>query len=528
MRRPTEKLGSFAAIIVYSMAADAKPSGGTPFGSSVPSKIGTPVPGEKAAPGSSAGPGQLLSTALGILKKQRTYLGGSKALDALAKFIQATEGYFHPSNYGKWAPKLGRFLQNVTWEFLKRWREEERKECRTPTEWRLTPTIKREFVLTMRTVALLSMFSRDPITIANAQAALKTMALLEPDLIVPSVLERAFPALETLTETHRTTACITALATISPAMISRTNYPPGAKHLISLLELCLPGLDVNDPIKTMSTGMFVLQACSQIVIDDLTRPELQDTVAAAGEYGMALESATSPTIPTLSLNGADPTATTNESSAKVDLQEEDEAVRMMTAGFPDWLSSFMRGVLAVFEALPEVSVNGDGANSQCHADLSVSQPGKGSRNGGKMEDQMTQTLVVRCHQSSPGGGNGLTPEQTGCMRHGLRSALAVHVRPRSRHRCERDLEQRPDELCARHLAARLKLCSRRLCQDAPQVLPPLRHEHPCRTGKRSCQYPIDADGQGHRERRDASLVDRRPHWHCHERRRERTSCDSHP
>ncbi|GAA5990546.1 hypothetical protein JCM10908_003124 [Rhodotorula pacifica] len=375
MRRPTEKLGSFAAIIVYSMAADAKPSGATPFGSSVPSRVATPVPGEKPAPGSSSGPGQLLSTALGILKKQRTYLGGSKALDALAKFIQATEGYFHPSNYGKWAPRLGRFLQNVTWEFLKRWREEERKECRTPTEWRLTPTIKREFVLTMRTVALLSMFSRDPITIANAQAALKTMALLEPDLIVPSVLERAFPALETLTETHRTTACITALATISPSMISRKNYPAGAKHLIPLLELCLPGLDVNDPIKTMSTGMFVLQACSQIVIDDLTRPELQDSVDAAGEYGMALESATSPTIPTLSLEGADP-STGLDSPSKVNVQEEDEAVRTMTAGFPDWVSSFMRGVLAVFEALPE--------------------PGKGSRNGGKMEDQMTQTLVAAC------------------------------------------------------------------------------------------------------------------------------------
>lgn len=354
MRRPTERLSSFAAIIVYSMSADSKPSGATPFGSSVPSRSGTPYPGQKSTPGQSAGPGELLSTALGILKKQRTYLGGSKALDALAKFVQATEGYFHPSNYGKWAPKLGRFLQNVTWEFLKRWREEERKECKTPTEWRLTPTIKREFVLTMRTVALLSMFSRDPITIANAQSALKTMALLEPDLIIPPVLERAYPALETLTETHRTTACITALATLSAPMISRDNYPAGAKHLVPLLELCLPGLDVNDPIKTMSTGMFVLQACARFVLDDLTRPELQGSVEAAGEYGMALESATSPTIPTVSLDGGDdPSSSARRSPTSVNKKEEDEAVRTMTAGFPDWISSFMRGVLAVFEALPE-------------------------------------------------------------------------------------------------------------------------------------------------------------------------------
>lgn len=40
------------------------------------------------------------------MRKEKTYLAGSKALDALAKLIQATEGFFHPSNYGAWAPHL--------------------------------------------------------------------------------------------------------------------------------------------------------------------------------------------------------------------------------------------------------------------------------------------------------------------------------------------------------------------------------------------------------------------------------------
>ncbi|BGP18854.1 hypothetical protein JCM10213_003509 [Rhodosporidiobolus nylandii] len=363
MARPTERLGSFAAIIVYSMSVDAYPQGNTPMGSAVPSRAGSPPPGARSAPVSHG----LLGQALGVTpKKERTYLAGSKALDALAKLIQATEGYFHPSNYGSWAPLLGRFLQNVTWEFLKRHKEEQRADCRTPLEWRLTPEIRREFVKTMRTVALLSMFSRDPITIANAQAALKTMGLLEPDLIFPPLLERAYPALETLTETHRTTAVITALSTTSPALISRSKYPAGAKHLIPLLELCLPGLDVNDPIKTMSTGMFVLQACSQIVIDDLTRPEMQVSDEPSGEAGMDVDS-----------DGGVPTiAVGDDGQMKLSLKEEDAAVRTMTAGFPDWVSSFMRGVLAVFEALPE--------------------PGKGNRSGGKMEDQMTQTLIAAC------------------------------------------------------------------------------------------------------------------------------------
>ncbi|GAA5921528.1 hypothetical protein JCM1841_000553 [Sporobolomyces salmonicolor] len=390
MKRPTEKLGSFAALIVYSMSNDSAPSGSTPFGSKFPSRSGSRAGSRAGSPGPGARPNShgLLGIATANLtrvKKDRTYLAGSKALDALAKLIQATESFFHPSNYGRWAPMLGRFLQNVTWEFLKRWKEEERADCRTPIEWRLTLDIRREFVKTMRTVALLLMFSRDAITIANAQSALKTMGQLEPDLIFPPLLERAYPALETLTETHRTTASITALSTVAPALISRSNYSSGAKHLLPLLDLCLPGLDVNDPIKTMSTGMFVLQACSQIVIDDLTRPEVQDSAMAdVSESGIATPLTLGyegdrrgaanihARLPSIDIDGAEDEGGERKPSRK----EEDDAVRTMTAGFPDWVSGFFRGVLAVFDALPE--------------------PGRGNRSGGKMEDQMTQTLIAAC------------------------------------------------------------------------------------------------------------------------------------
>jgi hypothetical protein len=80
MKRPTEKLASFAGLIVYSMAVDSAPSG-------------------RNTPSSASGP------------KEKTYLAGSKALDSLAKLVQATESFFHPSNYGAWAPHLGRFLR---------------------------------------------------------------------------------------------------------------------------------------------------------------------------------------------------------------------------------------------------------------------------------------------------------------------------------------------------------------------------------------------------------------------------------
>lgn len=44
-------------------------------------------------------------------QRVKTYLAGSKALDSLATLTQATEGFFHPSNYGSWAVSLSRFLR---------------------------------------------------------------------------------------------------------------------------------------------------------------------------------------------------------------------------------------------------------------------------------------------------------------------------------------------------------------------------------------------------------------------------------
>jgi proteasome activator subunit 4 len=111
----------------------------------------------------------------------------------------------------------------------------------------------------------------------------------------------------------------------------------------------------------MSTAMFVIQSVISIMIDDLTRPEVQSI------YDEKIDVDEQEQRPLVGEGeeGEEP---------KLTKREEDEAARMSTAGFPDWVSNFFRQVLVVFEALPE--------------------PGKNNRNGGKMEDQMTQTLIV--------------------------------------------------------------------------------------------------------------------------------------
>jgi proteasome activator subunit 4 len=100
------------------------------------------------------------------------------------------------------------------------WHEEEQPDCKTPLvrtsisfresilkfdikHRRLTRDMRRELVKCLRTVALLAIFSQDTSTVSNVQSCLKSMSVMEPDLILHSILERAVPSLESLVEVRR-------------------------------------------------------------------------------------------------------------------------------------------------------------------------------------------------------------------------------------------------------------------------------------------------------------------------------------
>ena len=52
-------------------------------------------------------------------------------------------------------------------------------------------------------------------------------------------------------QTQRTLAVIKALGAIAPTLVSRDVFYPGAKHLVPILQLLIPGIDLNDPGKTV-------------------------------------------------------------------------------------------------------------------------------------------------------------------------------------------------------------------------------------------------------------------------------------
>ncbi|KAG8934508.1 hypothetical protein FRC01_002240 [Tulasnella sp. 417] len=314
-----------AQIIVYSMSVDG------PI---------RPQVGEEAKPGSSS---------------EKSFLAG---------LITSVETFFHPSNFGAWTFPLLTFVHRLAAEFSTRWNDELLPSCKTPLAQRITVDIKRSFVQVLRTPVLLSMFAKDPIATSYAQAALKHLSILEPDLIMPQLLERAFSGLETVNETHRTTAAIGALAAVPSALTIRSVWLKGQKHLVSLLEMCLPGIDINDAIKTISTSLFITTALQFIKIGDLNVegvvPLAHD--APGEDVVMKLEGAETPMMERLK----------RKEMSEEEL-EEDSLVKQSTAGFADWVVSFFRRVFALYENLPE-------------------EGGKSGKTGGKTEETVLKSL----------------------------------------------------------------------------------------------------------------------------------------
>ncbi|KAF8624763.1 hypothetical protein AX15_005657 [Amanita polypyramis BW_CC] len=351
---PNWRISSLARIVVYSMAVDGVPApestAATPMFSPLPSGMSTPL--MKTSEDDIAAP-------LGkkYVPRTKTYVAGSKSLDSLTKMVASTESFFHPSNSGAWTADLSAFIKYVVYEFNKRWYAEQQPDCKTPPHRRLTRTMKRELVKSLRTVALLAIFSSDSTTVGNIQSCLKSMSIMEPDLILHPILERATPSLEALVETQRTIAIIKALGAVAPALVSREVYYPGAKYLVPILQLLIPGIDLNDPSKTLCTTAFLVEISQYIQIGDLTVTD--DGIrnqSPLTDSELAIPADTRGSYPYISLEGEE--GLESNPDLHLSREEEDELVKDSTASFPDWVASFIRRVIQLFENLPEEGPHG--------------------------------------------------------------------------------------------------------------------------------------------------------------------------
>jgi proteasome activator subunit 4 len=281
-------------------------------------------------------------------------------LTKLEGLIQAVETFFHPSNSGSWTRPLAQFVFYLADFFVLRWNREHSGEMDVPEDRRLNDAVKRRFVLCLREVTFMGMFSKSDKAMQYSLSALQSLAYLEPNLILPGALQKIYPAMQGLVEVHRTISSIRALHMLSKVMAKTKGF---RCHVTTVLGLALPGIDANDLEKTVHTLQFIQGVCYLIPFHDLTKAKkaVEDKASndgasspmevVGGDTGLAVQWITEQVERLESAHG------NTEIDYDKELSEEDEAMilRSSTTGLNDFLISFLGRVFTLLENLPDAS-----------------------------------------------------------------------------------------------------------------------------------------------------------------------------
>lgn len=261
----------------------------------------------------------------------------------LEGLIQAVETFFHPSNSGAWTKALSQLVYYLADFFVMRWNREKSGEMEMPEERKLNEPLKRRFVLCLREVIFMGIYAKSGTAMNFSLSTLQSLAYLEPNLILPGALQRIYPSIQGLVEVHRTTSSLRSLQVLSRIMVRTKGF---RCHVTTMLGLGLPGIDANDLEKTLYTLAFVQSVCYSIPFYDLT--EGNDDVSGSM---LAVEWITAE-VDRLEREGSNV-----ELDYQSELSDRDEELilRSSTAGFAEFLLSFLGRVFTLLENLPDSS-----------------------------------------------------------------------------------------------------------------------------------------------------------------------------
>jgi proteasome activator subunit 4 len=261
----------------------------------------------------------------------------------LEGLIESIDTFFHPSNQGSWTNFLAQLTFFLTDIFVSRWNREQSGELDIPAERRITPELKRRFVLSLRDVTFMGLFAKSSKVVNYYYSTLQGLTYLEPDLMLPGALQRFYPSLQGLVEVHRTTSSLCGLQMIANIMSKQKGY---RCHITALLALALPGIDANDLGKTQYTLNFIQSVAYSIPFASLIKEhdEIQDTSLAQQWVQGEMER--------MEREGQD-----IEIDYDTELSDEVEAsiLRSSTAGFGEFVLALLGKVFTLLENLPDAS-----------------------------------------------------------------------------------------------------------------------------------------------------------------------------
>jgi proteasome activator subunit 4 len=290
----------------------------------------------------------------------------------LEGLIQAVETFFHPSNSGAWTRQLSMLVYFLADFFVMRWNRERSGEMDVPDDRKLNGDVKHRFVLCLRDVVFMGIYSKSGTAMNHSLSALQSLAYLEPDLILPGALQRIYPAMQGLVEVHRTISSIRALQMLAKVMVRSKGY---RCHITTLLGLALPGIDANDLEKTMHTLAYIQAIAYNIPFHDLAKEDAPkvskiskgidgDDQMANGTETPATERSNEDRDSGIAMRWiTEQVDRLEKEGAKVEINyeneltdhEEEMILRSSTTDLAEFVISFIGRVFTLLENLPDAS-----------------------------------------------------------------------------------------------------------------------------------------------------------------------------
>ncbi|KAI4243092.1 MAG: hypothetical protein L6R40_003642 [Gallowayella cf. fulva] len=261
----------------------------------------------------------------------------------LEGLVQAVETFFHPSNAGGWTKTLHQLVYYLADFFVMRWNREKSGEMEMPDERKLNEPLKRRFVLCLREVVFMGIYSKSGTAMNFSLSTLQSLAYLEPELILPGVLQRIYPSMQGLVEVHRTTSSLRALQVLSRIMVRTKGF---RCHVTTMLGLALPGIDANDLEKTLYTLSYIQSVCYSIPLHDLTedREDVSGSMLASQWISSEVER--------MEHEG---TNVDIDYQNGLDGKDEELILRSSTSTLAEFVSAFLGKVFTLLENLPDAA-----------------------------------------------------------------------------------------------------------------------------------------------------------------------------
>jgi len=264
-------------------------------------------------------------------------------LSNLEGLMESIDTFYHPSNQGAWTNMLAQIVFHLQDFFVMRYNREANGELDTPPERRINDELKERFVLSLKEVMFMGLFSKSGKPLTYFYNAIQGLAYLEPHLILPGALQRFYPSLQGLVEVHRTQSSLVGLQMIANVMSKQKGF---RCHISATLALALPGIDANDLTKTHTTLNFIQAVAYSIPFVDLTKGrEDNHGSLLAGEWVQGEIDRMEQLGPNASFD------------YREELSDEEEATiaRSSTAGFGEFVLALLGKIFTLLENIPELS-----------------------------------------------------------------------------------------------------------------------------------------------------------------------------